>query len=145
MPREQRRAREEDGREREPDREREPTRARERKREGKPDRAREPDRDRGGKPARPRRERSRGVSARDAARSAARQVRDLTGRDPEGVTSLERREDHWVVGIEVVETHRVPDSTDILAEFRVEVDDEGELLSYRRDHRYYRGRSEERT
>lgn len=139
MPREQRRAREEHGREREHthehDREPDRERAQERGREG----------DRERKRTRPRGRRNHGLSAREAALSGARQVRELTGRDPEGVTSLERREDGWEVGIEVVETHRVPDSTDILAEYRVEVDDDGELRSYRRHHRYYRGRSEERT
>ncbi|WP_349345302.1 gas vesicle protein [Streptomyces rapamycinicus] len=80
--------------------------------------------------------------ARDAARSAARHVQGLTGRTPEGVTSLERTEDGWTIGIEVVETHRIPDSTDLLAEYQVELDDRGELVSYRRTERYYRGRAE---
>ncbi|MFJ2345470.1 gas vesicle protein GvpO [Streptomyces antimycoticus] len=91
------------------------------------------------------RERSRPrpvLDARDAARSAARHVEGLTGRAAEGVTSLERGEDGWVIGIEVVETHRIPDSTDILAEYQVELDDHGELASYRRTERYYRGRGE---
>ncbi|MFI8986703.1 gas vesicle protein [Streptomyces antimycoticus] len=82
------------------------------------------------------------LDARDAARSAARHVEGLTGRAAEGVTSLERGEDGWVIGIEVVETHRIPDSTDILAEYQVELDDHGELASYRRTERYYRGRGE---
>ncbi|MEU0931144.1 gas vesicle protein GvpO [Streptomyces malaysiensis] len=85
------------------------------------------------------------LDARDAARSAARHVAGLTGRTPEGVTSLERREDGWSIGIEIVETHRIPDSTDILAEYRVELDGRGELVSYRRTERYYRGRAEDRT
>ncbi|RNF92620.1 gas vesicle protein GvpO, partial [Streptomyces botrytidirepellens] len=85
------------------------------------------------------------ATARSAARSAARQLRELIGRDPEGITSVERHEDGWLVGVEVLETHRIPDSTDILAEYRVQVDDEGELVSYRRTRRYYRGRSEDRT
>ncbi|MFD7502183.1 gas vesicle protein GvpO [Streptomyces sp. NPDC059850] len=86
------------------------------------------------------------TTARSAARSAARQLRDLTGHDPESVTSVERQRDGgWLIGVEVLETHRIPDSTDILAEYRVEVDDDGELVSYRRARRYYRGRSEERT
>ena len=58
---------------------------------------------------------------------------------------MERHEDGWLIGIEVLETHRIPDSTDILAEYRVEVDEQGGLVSYRRAQRYYRGRSEERT
>ncbi|BBJ39009.1 hypothetical protein SSPO_017270 [Streptomyces antimycoticus] len=82
------------------------------------------------------------LDARDAARSAARHVEGLTGRAAEGVTSLERGKDGWVIGIEVVETHRIPDSTDILAEYQVELDDHGELASYRRTERYYRGRGE---
>ncbi|QKV90844.1 gas vesicle protein [Streptomyces sp. NA02950] len=147
MPREQRRARGEHGREREHthehDREPDRERAQERGRKPAPDRDRDRDRER--KRTRPGGRRNHGLSAREAALSAARQVRELTGRDPEGVTSLERREDGWEVGVEVVETHRVPDSTDILAEYRVEVDDDGELRSYRRHHRHYRGRSEERT
>ncbi|ASQ98626.1 MULTISPECIES: gas vesicle protein GvpO [Streptomyces] len=85
------------------------------------------------------------LDARDAARRAARHVEGLTGRAAEGVTSLERGKDGWVIGIEVVETHRIPDSTDILAEYQVELDDSGELASYRRTERYYRGRGEDRT
>ncbi|MGV9853851.1 gas vesicle protein GvpO [Streptomyces sp. NPDC003442] len=109
----------------------------ERPREGEPER-REPERER----PRPRRP---ALVARDAARSAARHVQGLTGRTPEGVTSLERTEDGWTIGIEVVETHRIPDSTDILAEYQVELDDRGELVSYHRTERYYRGRAENRT
>ncbi|MFI0776597.1 gas vesicle protein GvpO [Streptomyces sp. NPDC021212] len=85
------------------------------------------------------------TTARSAARSAARELRDLIGHDPESITSVERHDDGWLIGVEVLETHRIPDSTDILAEYRVEVDGEGGLVSYRRARRYYRGRSEERT
>jgi hypothetical protein len=70
-------------------------------------------------------------------------VQELTGEQAEGVTSLERSEDGWRVGIEVVETHRIPDSTDILAVYRVEVDEEGELVPHHRERRYYRGRADE--
>jgi Gas vesicle synthesis protein GvpO len=83
------------------------------------------------------------INARKAAQYAASHVAEMTGREPEGVTSLERIDSGWRVGIEVLETHRIPDSTDILAVYRVEIDDEGELVSYRRDQRYYRGHAEE--
>ncbi|MEV6318116.1 gas vesicle protein [Streptomyces sp. NPDC051776] len=86
---------------------------------------------------------TRRLTASDAAVQAALHVKTLTGREAEGVTSLEHGEEGWRVGIEVVETHRVPDSTDILAEYRVDVDEEGELLSYHRERRYYRSRPEE--
>ncbi|MDF3293023.1 gas vesicle protein GvpO [Streptomyces silvisoli] len=83
------------------------------------------------------------VTARKAAQYAAGHVASLTGRQPEAVTSLERTDNGWRVGVEVVETHRIPDSTDILAVYRVEVDDDGGLVSYRRGERHYRGRAEE--
>ena len=83
------------------------------------------------------------ITARKAAQCAAEHVAGLTGQQAESVTSLERTDDGWLVGIEVVESHRIPDSTDILAVYRVELDDQGELVSYRRAERYYRGRAEE--
>ena len=82
------------------------------------------------------------LSARDAARKAAEYVREMTGHDPESVTSLSRTDDGWQVGVEVVESRRVPDSTDILAVYRVDVDGDGDLISYKRDDRYYRGRAD---
>jgi hypothetical protein len=86
-------------------------------------------------------EERKGVTARVAARLAGEHVTELTGREPEGVTSLERTDDGWRIGVEVVEARRIPDSTDILAVYRVELDADGDLVSYRRDDRYHRGRA----
>lgn len=82
------------------------------------------------------------LTARKAAGLAMQQVMELAGRDPEGVTSLERTEQGWRVGVEVVESHRVPDSADILAVYDTELNQNGELLSYRRSQRYSRGHQE---
>ncbi|MFC8719931.1 gas vesicle protein GvpO, partial [Kitasatospora sp. NPDC057198] len=82
-----------------------------------------------------------GIGAAEAAGRAAAQVRAMTGRSPEGVTSLERTEEGWRIGVEVVESRRIPDSTDILAVYRVDLDRDGELLAYRRENRYHRGRT----
>lgn len=84
------------------------------------------------------------LKAAQVARLAVRQVQELTGRQPEGVTSLERSEAGWVVGVEVVESRRVPDTADILAVYEAELDDDGDLVSYRRVDRYARGRGNER-
>ncbi|WP_345384697.1 gas vesicle protein GvpO [Pseudonocardia yuanmonensis] len=73
------------------------------------------------------------------ARRAAEHVRVLTGRHPETVVSIEPRDGDWCVGVEVVETHRIPDSADILAIYEVLVQPDGDLLSYRRTRRYTRG------
>jgi hypothetical protein len=74
-----------------------------------------------------------------AARRAVREIAHLLGRKPETVVSIERRDDGWEVGVEVVETHRIPDTTDILAVYEVQLDSDGELRSYRRTRRYARG------
>ncbi|MGN9810577.1 gas vesicle protein GvpO [Micromonospora sp. BQ11] len=82
------------------------------------------------------------VSAAEAAREGLRQVVELTGRDPVGTTSLRSVRDGWVVGVEVVEDHRIPASTDLLGLYEVELDVEGGLLGYRRVRRYQRGKGE---
>jgi hypothetical protein len=86
-------------------------------------------------------QRPRRLSAADAARAAVVQLDDLTEHDVEGVVSVERDDDGWRVGLEVVESHRIPDSADILAVYEVRVDDDGELVSYRRGKRYFRGQT----
>ena len=80
--------------------------------------------------------------AADAAKAALRQLFELTGKKPTGVTSVEPAEGGWVVGVEVLEDQRIPSSADILALYEVEVDDEGSLVSYRRLRRYPRGRGD---
>lgn len=96
---------------------------------------------RSGKKSKPAR-RADGVDARRACTAAARFAQELTGRRPEGMTSLERTEDGWQIGIEVVESRRIPDSMDILAVYLIGLDQDGGLLSYRREQRYYRSRVE---
>jgi Gas vesicle synthesis protein GvpO len=73
------------------------------------------------------------------ARRAAEYVRVLTGRHPESVISIERREGDWCLGVEVIETRRIPDSADILATYEVLLAAAGSLISYRRIRRYTRG------
>jgi hypothetical protein len=88
--------------------------------------------------------RHRPLSAGDVARSAMEQLADLTAREPEGVTGLERNDDGWQVDVEVVESRRVPASTDVLATYEVLLDDRGRLTGYQRAGRYTRGRTDDR-
>ncbi|MER7707123.1 gas vesicle protein GvpO [Kitasatospora sp. NPDC097605] len=83
------------------------------------------------------------LDAQTAAAKAVVCVQEMTGRSAEGITSLSRETDGWRVGVEVLETRRIPDSTDILAVYQVALDQEGELVSYRRERRYHRGRANE--
>jgi hypothetical protein len=80
------------------------------------------------------------LSAKQAARAALQQVMELTAKEAESVTEVERTKDGWVVGVEVVEDRRIPSSADILATYRATINTEGELMSYRRVGRYSRGR-----
>lgn len=98
---------------------------------------------------RPVRERETGVkasrrplTAADAGRYGLRQITELTGKDPEGVVGVEPAHDGWLVTVDVVEDHRVPSSTDILASYEIELGPDGELVSYRRVRRYARGRGD---
>jgi hypothetical protein len=92
---------------------------------------------------RPRRSQGKRLNAAKAGQAALQQITELTGKQPEGVTGVERGEDGWVVGVEIVEDRRVPSSSDILAIYEIELDMDGELMSYRRVRRYPRGRGDD--
>ena len=87
----------------------------------------------------PRAEPGRRVGARQVAAQAASELLELTGKSAEGVTGLERTDDGWTVQVEVVEVHRIPNTTDVLALYEVQADERGSLLGYRRVKRYARG------
>ena len=89
---------------------------------------------------RPRRAQSDGMGA---ARLAAEHVLQLTGRCPENVVSVARDDDGWQVGVEVMELHRIPETTDIMAIYDVILDGNGDLVRCERGQRYHRGRVEE--
>ncbi|BCL14285.1 gas vesicle protein GvpO [Micromonospora sagamiensis] len=82
------------------------------------------------------------ITAGEAARVGLRQVSQLTGRDPSGVISVQPTGDGWRVGVELVEDHRIPASTDLLGLYEVDLDADGEVLSFRRVRRYQRGKGE---
>lgn len=78
-----------------------------------------------------------------AASLATRQLHDLTGKSAEAVVGMERTDDGWRIEIEAVELRRIPETTDILACYAVELDEHGDLVSCRRLRRYVRGSAEE--
>ena len=87
------------------------------------------------------------VHAGDAQRivqHAREQLSELNGADAESVSAVRRTADGWRVGLEVVEVHRVPESTDVLATYEVELDDDGELITFERVGRYYRSEADRR-
>ena len=80
--------------------------------------------------------------ARDATEQAKRQLAALVGKEPETVSSFERTGDGWLVTVEVLEVSRVPESTDVLASYQVELDDNLNLRRYARVRRYHRSQAD---
>ncbi|TDD71039.1 gas vesicle protein [Jiangella aurantiaca] len=83
------------------------------------------------------------MKATEAAERAVEQLATLSGRTAQAVTGIERTDDGWRVRVEVLELERIPHSTDVLAEYAVDLDGDGDLTSYRRVRRYTRGASRE--
>jgi hypothetical protein len=75
------------------------------------------------------------------ARLAVEQLSEITGRQPDTISGLERTDDGWLLKIEVVELERIPDSTSLMATYEMELDERGQMRSYRRLNRYYRNQA----
>jgi len=76
---------------------------------------------------------------------ARRHVEDLLGSEAESVSAVERSNGSWSVTVEVVEMHRVPESTDVLSSYEVVLDDDGNLVRLGRPRRYRRSQVEDRA
>lgn len=70
--------------------------------------------------------------------AASRAVADLTGCPVAGVSAVDREDGGWRVDVDVVELLRIPDTTSVLATYEVQVDDGGDVQSYRRVRRFLR-------
>ncbi|GAA3367705.1 gas vesicle protein [Streptomyces sannanensis] len=79
-----------------------------------------------------------------AMRSAAEQLKELLGRAPESVSALKPTDDGWEAAVEVLELERVPETTSVMASYRVTLDKEGNLVAYERTRRYTRGQIDRR-
>ena len=87
----------------------------------------------------------RGASPDDATETvqrARRQLSALLERPVDSVSAFERTHDGWLVTLEVVEVSRIPESTDVLASYEVELDDERNLRRYARARRYIRSQAD---
>ncbi|EHY87173.1 gas vesicle protein GvpO [Saccharomonospora azurea] len=82
------------------------------------------------------------VTATEAAELALGHIERLTKRQTLGVTSVRPTEEGWLAEVEVVEESRVPSTANILGLYEVDLEPDGELVSYRRTRRYARGRTE---
>jgi hypothetical protein len=79
------------------------------------------------------------LSASELAQAAVSTVEELTGNTPEAVTGLEWDGEFWQVTVDVLELARIPNTTDVLASYVVQLDEVGTLRGYRRTGRFQRG------
>jgi hypothetical protein len=81
-------------------------------------------------------------SGADLAQRARRELSEITGLEAESVTSLERADDGtWKVTVELLELSRIPETDDMLGSYEAELDEDGELLGYKRLRRYSRSQA----
>jgi hypothetical protein len=91
-------------------------------------------------------EQRQGVPAGDAKKmvdAARRQLEEILGLEPESVSGFERNGDGWKITLEVVEMHRIPESTDVLSSYEVTVDDDGNVVGASQRRRYRRSQVED--
>jgi hypothetical protein len=83
------------------------------------------------------------LSASELSQAALATVEELTGYEPEAVTALEWDGELWRVTVDVLELPRVPNTTDLLGSYTVQLDEQGTLRGYKRVRRYQRGQPSE--
>ncbi len=80
------------------------------------------------------------LTAHKVSEFARKEIITLTGLPVDTVTSVARKEDKWVVTLDVVELRMIPNTQDVLATYEIELNNNSnsELLGYRRLGRYRR-------
>src|SRR5699024_8989110 len=71
------------------------------------------------------------LPAKKAVVAALQQLQQLTTSTPESVIGIEPNEGGWRVTVEVVESARIADTADIMAEYIVDSASDGDLARYR--------------
>jgi hypothetical protein len=87
----------------------------------------------------------RRLSAAELSRAALTTVAELTGYRPEAVTALEwdGEAGAWQITVDALELERIPNTTDLLGEYLVQLDEDGTLRGYRRSRRFQRGQADQ--
>ena len=83
------------------------------------------------------------LSASELGAAALTTVQELTGYNPEAVTGFEWDGEYWRITVDALELSRVPNTTDILGEYEIRLDDQGTLHGYKRTRRFVRGQPSE--
>jgi hypothetical protein len=79
------------------------------------------------------------LSASELGAAALTTVEELTGFQAEAITALEWDGQFWQVTVDALELSRIPNTTDVIGSYQIELDEQGVLHGYRRVRRYVRG------
>ena len=73
-----------------------------------------------------------GLGMGEIVKRARSELNALTGLDISSTIKAEKEGDEWLVSLEVVEKHSIPDGMDILAAYETRIDGEGNMLKFQR-------------
>ena len=73
-----------------------------------------------------------GLGMGEIVRRAGSELNALIGLDISSTIRAEKEGDEWLVSLEVVEKHSIPEGMDILAAYETRIDGEGNMLKFRR-------------
>ncbi|MDO9528784.1 MAG: gas vesicle protein GvpO [Syntrophales bacterium] len=65
-------------------------------------------------------------------KKARGELNDLTGLEISSTVSAGKEDDGWLIIMEVIEKHSIPDGMDILAKYEVRLDTDGNMLDFKR-------------
>jgi len=63
---------------------------------------------------------------------ARSELNSLTGLEIESTLGAAREDEGWLVSVEVIEKHSIPDGMDILATYETKLDSDGNMLEFKR-------------
>jgi hypothetical protein len=78
------------------------------------------------------------MTGTEIVQQAREQLAQMTGLKPDAVSAFTKDEEGWHISVEMIELKRIPEASDILATYDVNLDDKGNLLRYQRTRRYLR-------
>jgi gas vesicle protein GvpO len=83
------------------------------------------------------------LSAAELGQAAVTTVHELTGYEPEAITGLEWDGEFWDISVDVMELSRIPNTTDVMGSYVVQLDEQGTLRGLKRMRRFVRGSADQ--
>ena len=84
------------------------------------------------------------MNIKELLEQAKSQLSEVTGLKPITISEVFKNERGWHVSLDMLELSRIPSATDILGEYEVVLDNEGNLLSFERKRTRIRCQAAER-